>query len=89
MRNIQSRIEKLEKGLAPSEMSGYRYYRLDNGKYLIIPPSKEGLKTVIEYLYEGTYTESPLTLQQILEKYPNIVDDTEKINAMSKSLDDF
>lgn len=83
-----NRVKKLEKLLAPNILSRYRYYRLDNGKYMIIPPGNEGLKMEIDFIFTGEYTESPLTLEQILEKYPNIVDDTEKIKETDKSLDD-
>lgn len=87
MRNIHNRLKKLEKHLAPNELSSYKYYRLDNGKYIIIPPDKEGIRVVMDFLFTGDYTESPLTLEQILEEYPNIIDDTERIKEIDKNLD--
>lgn len=76
-------IEKLLKeDLSPKP---YKYYRLSNGKYILIEPGKNGIKTKIELIFEGeeNITGKIFTsLEKMKRKYAGIIDAKSEIEEI-------
>lgn len=82
-------IEKLLKeDLSPKP---FMYYKLSNGKYILIEPGKNGIKTKLELIFEG---EDNITgkvynsLEEMKRKYAGIIDAKNEIEKVSNSLKD-
>lgn len=77
--NIEKRLRELIKPAI------YKYYKLSNGKYLLIEPNKAGLKTQIELIFEGEeYVTGCLydNLDKIKQEYPGVIDAKNEIDLV-------
>ncbi|HEY5123318.1 MAG TPA: hypothetical protein VIK14_06230, partial [Ignavibacteria bacterium] len=61
---------------------------LENNKVVLIPPGMEGMKTEMEFIFEGEYKEQDFNLNEIREKYKGleIVDFTEGFKDLQKEI---
>lgn len=86
------RIKDIEKLLKDNfKPKVYKYYKLSNGKYLLIEPCKAGFKTVIELIYEGEENITGRvydTLEEIKQEYPGVMDANNEIISLSNNVSD-
>lgn len=84
------RIKDIEKLLNDNFIPQiYKYYKLSNGKYLLIEPNKAGFKTVIELIYEGEeYLTGRLydNIEEIKQEYPGVIDAKNEIELLSSNV---
>lgn len=84
------RIKDIEKLLKDNFIPAiYKYYKLSNGKYLLIEPNKAGLKTQIELIFEGEeYVTGCLydNLDKIKQEYPDVIDAKNEIDLLTNDI---